>query len=364
MLASTLVLPYQKILKLIFDQKITSRTPIQNHAVQPASLDLRLGCEAYRVAASFLPGYNSGSVANLIQSLQMHQIDLREEAVFEKGCVYVVKLDEAVDLPPDLRARANPKSSTGRLDIFARMFADGCAGFDNLPAGFRGDLYAEISPRTFSVKVREGDCLLQLRFLQEGTGEGASPVSETAFTVDVTGSHIANGYDFPPVIGWRARKHAGLIDLKKISAYSVFDYWEPVFARKDGGVILDPEDFYIFATKENLSVPVDQAAEMTAYDASYGEFRVHYAGFFDPGFGAVHIGEPASRGVLEVRAGGAPFLITEGQPVGKLIYSALTESPEKIYGKEIKSNYQGQGLKLAKQFMTDAPEVKKLFGAI
>lgn len=352
---SKYVLPSQTIHTFSQTGVLKAEDGFDSSAVQPASLDLRLGKKAWRVAASFLPGFGGRALMQTVDDLKMHEIDLSADgAVFEKGCVYIVKLAERVNLPAHVGGRANPKSSTGRLDIFTRLIADGCAGFDDLSQGFSGDLYAEISPRTFSVKLRTGDKLLQLRFWEER--ETAVPddiPNDTPFTVDVTGEltqDLTFNADFPPIIGWRARKHAGLIDVAKINHYDVTDFWEPVFARGGGGVILDPEDFYILATKEPLYVPPDAAAEMTAYDASFGEFRVHYAGFFDPGFGCPQEGGEKSRGVLEVRTRETPFLILPDQPVGKLVFSPLSETPEILYGSALRSNYQGQRLRLAKQF--------------
>jgi dCTP deaminase len=258
-------------------------------------------------------------------------------------------LQESLNLPPYLAGRANPKSSTGRLDIFARVLTDGGDVFDDIPAGYGGKLYVEIAPRTFSIRVRPNDRLVQLRLMDNRHVAQTTVPPLTPFTVDVTGALLPQHPScFPPVIGWRARKHAGLVDLSLINHYPVLDYWEPIFARQQGGIILDPDDFYILATNENIAIPNHCAAEMLAYDTSFGEFRVHYAGFFDPGFG---FGDTMkSRGVLEVRTHEVPFLMSENQIVGRLSFIPMLEIPDKIYGVSVGSNYQGQTLKLAKQF--------------
>lgn len=334
--------------------------------IQPASLDLRLSSVGYRVCASFLTG-KSTTVNQRLKDLSMHTFDLDNGAVLEKGGVYIIPLQESLSLPSSIKGRANPKSSTGRLDIFARVLTDEGETFDDIPYGYQGRLYLEVSPRTFSVRLYTGTCLTQLRLMDDGAfslGFLEEPTHESLlpFSVDVTGqSNPWNLYSgasgenkgWPPLIGWRARKHAGLIDVKKIGFYPILEYWEPVFARTSGGIILDPDDFYILATAETLSVPEKQAAEMLAYNPSMGEFRVHYAGFFDPGFGLSHAGGTGSRGVLEVRTHEVPFFIAQGQIVGHLHYLDLDASPEKLYGQNGTSNYQGQGLKLAKQFQSE-----------
>ncbi len=299
-----------------------------------------------------------------LERLSMHRLDLCGGAVLEKGCVYIVPLLESLNLRRRVSAIANPKSSTGRLDVFARLITDQGAEFDRVRDGYKGPLYAEISPRTFSILVREGDRLMQLRIrhgspaasdaalrrLHDQIGLiSAEPGREfirngVLITVDAAGGSESG------VIGWRARKHAGLIDLARIGHYDPEEFWEPVRAAKGGGVILDPDDFYILASKEAVTVPADHAAEMLAYDTLVGEFRVHYAGFFDPGFGLPETGGEGTRAVLEVRAHEVPFLLEDGQVVGRLIYERLTARPDKLYGTRIGSSYQCQTLALAKQF--------------
>ena len=351
--------------------EIQSAAPIEDDQIQPASLDLRLGEVAYRVRASFLPGPGA-SVADKLDRLSMHQMDLTEGAVLEKDCVYIVPLLEHLALKKRVSALANPKSSIGRLDVFARVITDQGSEFDRIREGYRGPLYAEISPRSFSVLARTGSRLVQLRIrrgspifrdtalrrlhaevgLVEAPGDG-SPNAETirnglAFTVDVSGE-AADG-----IIGWKARRHTGVVDVDRIDYYDPLDFFEPVRVPRGGkgmqGVVLDPNDFYILATREAVVVPPDHAAEMVPYDALVGEFRVHFAGFFDPGFGSAEAGGTGSRGVLEVRSHEVPFLIEHGQIVGRLIYEPLIARPDRLYGRDIQSSYQGQGLALSKHF--------------
>lgn len=362
---STGVLPSQAIRGLITTgRQIRSPEPIGDDQIQPASLDLRLGPAAYRVQASFLPG-KGATVQDKIDSLAMHRVDLAAGAVLEKGCVYIVQLLESLDLRKRISAIANPKSSTGRLDVFTRLITDFGTEFDRVREQYSGPLYAEICPRTFSILVREGSRLNQLRVkrgspqhsddamrrLQAEEGlVGASLGDEDIkngllpITVDVRGE-LGSG-----LVGYKARPHAGLIDVDKVNHYDPLDFWEPIHGRGERGLILNPGDFYILASKEAVKVPADQAAEMIAYDPLVGEFRVHYAGFFDPGFGHSEAGGEGARAVLEVRSHDVQFMIEHGQVVGRLLYERLTARPDKLYGQSIGSSYQRQGLALAKQF--------------
>ncbi len=351
------VIPSQGILRMIEAGAIVMPAPVLRDQVQPASLDLRLGSEAWRVRASFLPG--DATLAARLAEFQMHHIDLSGGAVLEKGCVYVVPLVEGLDLPANVSGVANAKSSTGRLDLFTRLIVDRGTEFDRIPAGYSGPLYAEISPRSFSVLVRPGARLNQLR-LRRGSATlddaalRALNISEPL--VDGT-AHIADGLGFSVdlrpaqglLAGWRAKPHTGLIDLDRIGAYAPAEFWEEVHAQ-DGRIILDPGAFYILVSREAVHVPPDYAAEMAPYLAMVGEFRVHYAGFFDPGFGHAAAGGAGARGVLEVRCHEAPFALDHGQIVGRLIYERMAERPHVLYGTGLGSNYQGQGLKLSKHF--------------
>ncbi len=327
------ILADHQIEQAISDGLIRSDTPLAPLQIQPASLDLRLGTRAYRLRASFLP--NGRTVEDcLTDDIVMHTLDLTDGAVLETGCVYLVPLEECVTLTPGLTASANPKSSTGRIDVFVRLIADGVSAFDKIPEGYDGPLYAEVSPRTFSILARPGDRLLQMRFRQ-----GAhTPVHSLDFSVHL--QPMQEG-----LIGYRARRHARVLDLTKIGAHAVADYWEPVYARNER-LILDPDEFYILASHEYVTIPVDQAAEMAPIATDLGEFRAHYAGFFDPGFGVDGI---EGRAVLEVRGRDVPFLLEHAQPVGRLVYEPMSALPKKPYGSN-GSNYQGQGLKLSKHF--------------
>ena len=326
------ILPCQAIEQLIADGAVTA-PPFAIDQVQPASLDLRLGATAWRVRASFLPG-RARTVAERLPDLAMHKLDLTAGAVLEKGCVYVAELQEGLVLPAGISARANPKSSTGRVDVFVRLVTDHGAAFDNVREGYTGPLYVEISPQTFSVLVRAGTRLNQLRLRR---GE-AAPRSMTAVGVDLTGK----------LAGFRARRHAGVIDLDKENGHDPRDFWEPLEPRR-GELLLDPGEFYILASKEAVEIPAAEAAEMTPIDPAVGEFRVHYAGFFDPGFGTEEAGGVGSRAVLEVRSHEAPFLLEDGQTVARLVFEPLTERPSRLYGRD-GSHYQLQGLKLSKHF--------------
>jgi len=357
---STGILPASQLRAMIHRGRLQALKEIEEAQIQPASLDLRLGAVAWRIRASFLPGPDT-TVKQRIEQLALHQIDLTKGAVFEAGCVYVVPLLETVALPYRVSGVANPKSSTGRLDVFTRLITDGAKEFDRIEPGYEGPLYAEVSPRSFSILVREGSRLNQLRLRrgsppfsdtelrrlqqEQGIVAGEADISDgIALTVNLKGARPKE------LVGYRAKRHAGLIDVDKPAAHDVTDFWEPIHARSDATMVLDPNEFYILASREAVSIPPDYAAEMVPYNPLVGEFRVHYAGFFDPGFGYSGAGGTGSRAVLEVRSHEVPFILQHGQIIGRLVFERLTEPPEQVYGQGIGSHYQAQGLKLSKHF--------------
>lgn len=353
------VLASQEIKELIALGAISAQTDYAEGQIQPASLDLRLGAKAWRVRASFLAGAGR-SVAERLEEFEMHAIDLSHGAVLEKGCVYVVELQESLALPRGIQAVANAKSSTGRLDLLTRTITDGGEEFDRIGTGYSGALYAEICPRSFSVLVRPGMRLNQIRFRK-----GQAQLSDTELRalhteiplVDSGEPVIDEGLGFSvdlkpakgDLVGYRAKPHTGVIDLDRLGHYAPEDFWEEVRS-KNGQIILDPGAFYILVSNEAVCIPPDYAAEMAPFLAMVGEFRVHYAGFFDPGFGYAEAGGAGSRGVLEVRCHESPFVLEHGQIVGRLVYERMSQTPAELYGAGIASNYQGQGLKLSKHF--------------
>ena len=331
-------LPRQAIARLIESGAVTLATPAAAGQLQPSSIDLRLGTEAFRIRASFLPQPGE-TVASKLDDLVLHKFDLTGGAVLETGCVYLVPLLESFALPSDLAASASPKSSTGRLDVFTRVIADGVPAFDQMPAGYRGKLYAEICPQTFPILVRTGSRLTQVRFRRGPQPDARARIVD--LSVDL--ASVSDG-----LIGYRAKRHTGVIDLDQPGAYDTADFWEQIHQGKGRGrLILDPNQFYILASKEAVTVPPDEAAEMVPFNPLVGEFRVHYACFFDPGFGMTGGG---ARAVLEVRSHTVPFILEHGQTIGRLVYEPMTERPDVLYGTDLKSNYQGQGLKLGKHF--------------
>ena len=372
------ILPSQKIKEMLGNGEIKALLrQIDAGQVQPASIDLRLGDCAYPVDTSFLPG-NGVRVLDKMKQLDERfedfKIDLRNGAVLERGRVYVIPLLESISLRSDVAAFANPKSSTGRLDVLTRLIADEATIFDQVGEGYKGELFLEVAPRTFSVVVKTGTRLNQLRFRRTRGAEAKAITSADwkqlldrgqivdstdhekklrpiktgvlPFSVDLEGSGRENN-----LIGFRAKKHAKRIDLEKRD-YDPLDFWDPIRFHRTSSLILDPDEFYILMTKEAIAVPPEYAAEMLPYDTRAGEFRVHYAGFFDPGFGWNPKTNKAgsSRGVLEVRSHEVPFLLEHEQTVGWLRYERMAASPEMLYGEDSNSNYQGQRLKLAKQF--------------
>ncbi|WP_368187758.1 2'-deoxycytidine 5'-triphosphate deaminase [Aestuariibius sp. HNIBRBA575] len=352
------VLADHQIETLIASGGISASSPILNEQIQPASLDLRLGAIAYRVRASFLAGHGR-TVADRLDELTMHKIALTGGAVLEKGCVYVIPLMEYLSLPDGMTAAASAKSSTGRLDLMTRVITDHGVEFDRIPDGYDGPLYAEICPQSFSVVAQPGQLLNQIIFRQ-----GKTLLSDDELRAVHARSPIVSGdpvisdglgfsVDLQPrsgdLVGYRAKRHTGVVDLANLDHYDPADYWEEV-RTSQGRIILDPGAFYILVSREAICIPPDCAAEMAPYLAMVGEFRVHYAGFFDPGFGWDGAGGAGSRGVLEVRCHEAPFVLEHGQVVGRLVYERMSAEPKALYGREIKSNYQGQGLKLSKHF--------------
>jgi len=353
------VLASQQIETLIASGALSAASPFVDGQIQPASLDLRLGNIAYRVRASFLAG-EGRSVAGRLEEFEMHRIDLTHGAVLEKGAVYVVPLCEHLNLDSATQAIANAKSSTGRLDLLTRVITDGGVEFDRIPAGYQGPLYAEICPRSFSVLVRPGMRLNQIRFRQ-GQAVLTDDELQTLHNSDtlvaggpaVISQGLGFSVDLEPaegdLVGYRAKPHTGVIDLDLIGHYAPEEFWEPLRTTK-GQLVLDPGAFYILVSREAVHIPPGYAAEMAPYLAMVGEFRVHYAGFFDPGFGHAQAGGTGARGVLEVRCHEAPFVLEHGQTVGRLVYEHMSEVPQQLYGVGIASNYQGQGLKLSKHF--------------
>jgi dCTP deaminase len=352
------VLSDRKIKALVDTGQIAAKAAIQSLQIQPASLDLRLGHVAHRVRASFLTG-RGHSVESRLRDFHMHSIDLNDGAVLEKGCVYVVPLQESLTLPAGISGAASAKSSIGRLDLLTRIITDNGTEFDRVPDGYAGPLYVEICPRSFSVVAQSGQMLNQIIFRQGDTILSDEELTALhAETPIVNGTAVISGglgfsVDLRPetgdLVGYRAKPHTSVIDLAKLAHYTPADYWEEV-RTTEGRIILDPGAFYILVSREAITIPPSYAAEMAPYIAMVGEFRVHYAGFFDPGFGWAEAGGAGSRGVLEVRCHEAPFVLEHGQVVGRLVYERMAEDPQALYGREIKSNYQGQGLKLSKHF--------------
>jgi dCTP deaminase len=354
------LLPRQQLAALIDAGHVAALDPILDAQLQPASLDLRLGSRAYRLRASFLPGRGT-TIEQRLQTIALHEIDISQGAVLERGCVYLVKLQEELALPDDIACSTNPKSSTGRLDVFSRVISDAGGEFDRVPVGYRGALYAEISPRTFSVVVRAGSRLNQARFrrgdallsdadlralhAREALVDGPGDI-EAGLKLSVNLQEAAAD----GIIGYRAQHHTNVIDVDQVGRYEVLDFWEPIQLRGRGELILDPGQFYILASRETVHIPPSVAAEMVPFDPVVGDFRVHYAGFFDPGFGSAKAAGSRARAVLEVRSFEVPFTLEHGQSIGRLVFERLSAEPDQLYGGGLGSNYQSQGLRLSKHF--------------
>ena len=363
------ILPRQEIRNLLHRGILRATVDIDESQLQPASVDLRLGDKAHRVRASFLPG-RAKTVEEQLEELSGDVLSLADGAVLERGCVYVVELIEHIEeLPDNISAIANPKSSTGRLDVFTRLITDRSEVFDHVASGYVGRLYAEISPSSFSIKVRKGSRLNQLRFRRRNSQQSehgefklrdkrlaaihamaplveGEPKLRNGLLLHIELGPLSTG----GVIGYRAQRYTDVVDVDRVGAHALHDYWEPIYARDDRRLVLDPNQFYILVSKERLHIPPTLAAEMVPIDPMMGEFRVHYAGFFDPGFGYSPEGHPGSRAVLEVRSHEVPFVLEDGQVVGRLAFEDMTGEPDVLYGQGGTSNYQGQALKLSKHF--------------
>jgi dCTP deaminase len=364
------IVPGQGLADALAAGWITSeRYKIPESSIQPASMDLRLGARAWALRCSFLPDTHS-TVMDRVYDLAQEELDIRDGAQLERDRPYVIELVEEVRLPAEVRAKANPKSSTGRLDVFTRVITDRNNRFDEIPAGYEGKLYLEVVPRSFAVRVEELLSLNQLRLvdgearvtdaeLREIHAEvpllyrGDEPVPAEEIAV-ADGLFLGLDLKGPRerVVGYRAKRHSHRVDMTKIRHYDWRDYWEPVYPEEGSRIVLDPEVFYLLLSAEGVCVPPQYAAEMMAYDPTAGELRTHYAGFFDPGFGYDADGtRPGSRAALEVRARDVPFMVEDGQPICKLAFERMAERPEKLYGEDVGSNYQGQETMLSKHFV-------------
>ena len=377
------ILPSQEIHELIRNRKIVSPLAIEDSQVQPASIDLRLGNVAYRVQASFLPS-RTATVKSKIEDLKLTEIDLTRPALLERGAVFIIPVVETLALPYDISGAANPKSTTGRLDIFTRLVTEGGIEFEQhdyqfeqVPKGYKGGLYVEVVSRTFPILLSAGAKLTQLRFVRgnppaatdnalerferaEGLvyyENGDAPAKAVLsgglrMSIDLqgsAGSGASGGSAGSSVVAYKAKRHCPAVDLSKAGAHDAALFWDAITSTRR--LVLDPGDFYILASRERISVPSNWAAEMTQFDPSIGEFSVHYAGFFDPGFGYGNAGEiKGSKAVLEVRAHEVPILLEDAQVVGRLLYHKMAAIPDKLYGQAIGSSYQQQGLALSKQF--------------
>jgi len=351
---------------------IAAAAPLSDAQFQPASLDLRLGPVAYQLRASFLP-YRE-SVQDRLDSgggdLVIDRLSLAEGATLQRGSVYLVPLLESLALPPGMRGRSNPKSTTGRLDIFTRVITDRTPRFDEIAAGYRGGLYLEISPQSFPVRVHAGASLNQLRLLVgESTTSDAAlrdiyrelpllhddddrpvPLARTVFNDGLCMGVDLSGRTTDGIIGYRAHPNPPAVDLARVGQYDPAEFWEPIKRPGRDGYILEANRFYILVSKERIRVPPDYAAEMVVYDAGAGEIRTHYAGFFDPGFGYGDGSVLGTKVVMEVRAREVPFLVYDGQISFKVWFERLRSRPARVYGVGLGSSYQHQTLSLSKHF--------------
>ena len=368
------ILVSQSLRALIADGAIGAVKPVLADQVQPSSLDLRVGARIWQLQCSFLPG-RDGVVRKLGRLATAEwRTDRDRPLVLHRGGVYLAEVEEVLELPEQVWGRGNPKSSTGRLDVFVRLLTEFGEAFDTVPPGYQGRLYLEITPQSFHIGVRRGDRLGQIRLGSGRPGlsaealeskQAASPVvvwsdGSPAPVVDAARPGVLLSVDLEGVggpVGYLARRHQPPVDLTRRNL-PIDRYWTSLPPAPVLGHVLEPEQFYIFATRERLRIPPDVCAELLAFDATKGELRTHYAGFIDPGFGWFD-GDPTSsdgaRLVLEIRTHDVPFLLEHGQPLFRLQFMANEARPDVLYGaSDTRSHYQMQGLRLAKQFA--APE--------
>ena len=352
---------------------IHSRVSLLASQFQPVSLDLRLGSHAYRIQSSFLP--ENDTVDTKLNEVKLYKIDLRDGGILEKGAIYLIPLLEELAFPEKFQGRTNPKSSTGRLDMFTRVIVDHGHRFDEIPNGYRGKMYLEVIPRSFPVRVREGLRLNQLRVFQGDPhlsdvqlknhykktpilfGDGGRPVGVEKVKVD-NGLFISldlAGARKDRIVAYKAKTNSSVIDMSLNRHYHPMDFWEPITLTqiRNKRLILEPESFYIMMSKEKICIWPHLLAEMVAYEPNSGELRTHYAGFFDPGFGwhgGKTLKNQGTSAVMEVRPHDVPFMVEDGQTFCRLKFESVIEKPTKVYGKKIKSNYHSQELALSKYF--------------
>lgn len=364
------VLPSQWIRKALSDGTLSAVRPVEPSQIQPNSIDLRIGRSGTRVQCSFLPGREG--VASRLRRFGIYPVDAGPDGVvLERNAVYLFPLLESLKLPPGVRARANPKSSTGRLDIFCRLVTEHGTSFDDIPEGFAGPLFLEVVPRSFPIRVREGDSLAQLRFVvgdptldddETRALMAREPIIVAPETLPAghAGLRVEDGVfmsvnlSSEGAVGYRARRNTGAIDLR--GRHPVGQFWEPISHSPDEPLLLEPDEFYILRSNELVRLPPSVCAEMVPFDAGAGEVRTHYAGFFDSGFGYVSAddrGVAAAAVVLEVRGRDVPFHVDEGNHLFRVILLRNSEAPDDLYGKGLQSHYQGQRLRLSKQFLPE-----------
>lgn len=353
-------LPSQHIRRLVQEQKIKGL--IKEDSIQPASMDLTISNKAYRISGMFLPKKGE-SVQELLKHILVYEQDLDKQPIIEKDVVYLIELNQELDLPENIYAYCNNKSSTGRLNLHTKVICDNTDSFDKIPKGYRGKLYLLVVSNSFLIGLTKGDSLNQIRFYNGDSRlndhELVATHQQNPFVYGKDGKKIElntyrgliTGIDLTTnPVGWRAKTNNNPIFLNKIGYYKPEDYFEKIHTINDH-LILNEGEFYIFCTKEKISIPKEYSAEMVAFDAGIGEFRTHDAGFFDPGFGYGDGTIKGTSGVLEVRPYGNNIVIRDGQPICRFIVDRVTEVPDKIYGVQLKSNYQEQqGPMLSKHF--------------
>ena len=365
------VLSHQTLLRIYggVSPLITADTALCDDQIQMASIDLSLKGPVYGMRASGLPRRGETVRSRIDASAKTgYTFNLTgEDKLLSRRQTYIIPLNEGLKLPPGFAARFSPKSSTGRVDVLARILADGIPHFDSVPAeGYRGPLYLEVTPLSCDILLRSGQSLMQMRLRQGDSlvsandlvtlqaekgivwGKDGKPIAPEKLSLAEHGLYMHVDLD-RDIVGFMARDPIlAELSFAKSDFYDPYDFWEPITRPKGGSIVLNPGRFYLLATKERVKVPSNICGDIAAYDASTGEFRTHYAGFFDPGFGGSKPEERGTVGVMEVRGREIPFELQDNQPVCRMDFQWLDEVPNRLYGAG--NNYTGEQPSLGKFF--------------
>jgi len=347
-------LVYEDYLSLYNKKKIQSLY-FKKSQIQPSSIDLSLSDECYEIKTSFLSP--DSKVRDKLNKIYSKKINLKTSKIFKKNKTYIVRLNETLHLNNSISGHCNPKSSTGRLNIFCRTILDYCDEYEKIPKNYNGEIFLEITTRSFDIKISKGDKLNQMRlrkktnnYLNDKDLKKINKRNALIFTnkKNIIENGLRISVDLSndnKICAYVAKKTSLNINFSKISFYEIKKFWKPL-KPVNNSLIIEKNKFYILKSREKIRIPSNLAGEMIPYDTGIGDFRAHYAGFFDPGFG-----DPkGSYAVLEVKTNELPFILEDGQTIARIKYEKLNKKTFLVYGSIINSNYQNQKLALSKHF--------------